>query len=425
MKTSTLRRVDRVVGVPACALLTLHRRLAGMRAPARPVERILFVKLAEQGSTVLAEAALCEAATRVGRDNVFFLVFEENRFILDVMGLVPEANILTLDASSGPAVSRSMLSVIRRLRSLRIDAAIDLEFFARSSAIFTYLSGAACRIGLHAYEGAGPWRGDLFTHRLNYNPYVHTADLFRLFVDALDQPPGKFPAFPVLAPPAAGGPTVRPPAAADLDAVTRQLREWTGLADVPPIILLNANCGDLVPLRRWDENRYIELAHRLLDARPEIHIVFTGRPDEAPGAERLARAVSSPRCVSLAGRTTLGQLLALYALSQVLVTNDSGPAHFATLTPIDVVTLFGPETPSLFAARTPRNHVLSAGLACSPCVNAFNNRLSACRDNLCMQRISVDEVFATTLAVLTARTASGTTPTTACSSQNPDPPSCH
>jgi ADP-heptose:LPS heptosyltransferase len=86
----------------------------------------------------------------------------------------------------------------------------------------------------------------------------------------------------------------------------------------------------------------------------------------------------------------------------VLVTNDSGPAHFATLTPIDVVTLFGPETPALFAARTPRNHVLWAGIACSPCVSAFNNRLSRCRNNLCMQRISVDQVFAATLAACAA-----------------------
>ncbi len=129
----------------------------------------------------------------------------------------------------------------------------------------------------------------------------------------------------------------------------------------------------------------------------------SGRPDEAAGAERLVRAVASPRCVSFAGRTTLGQLLALYSLSQVLVTNDSGPAHFATLTPIDVVTLFGPETPALFAARSPRNHVLWAGLACSPCVNAFNNRLSGCRDNLCMQRITVDAVVAEALAALQRR----------------------
>ena len=89
----------------------------------------------------------------------------------------------------------------------------------------------------------------------------------------------------------------------------------------------------------------------------------------------------------------LRQLLVLYTLADVLVTNDSGPAHFATLTPIRVVTLFGPETPKLFAAVTPRNTVLWAGLLCSPCVSAYNNRMSPCCDNRCMQAITVDQVF--------------------------------
>ena len=85
------------------------------------------------------------------------------------------------------------------------------------------------------------------------------------------------------------------------------------------------------------------------------------------------------------------------------MTNDSGPAHFATLTPIDVVTLFGPETPALFAARTPRNHVLWSAIACSPCVSAFNNRQSSCRDNVCMQRLTVDQVFDATIGAYTSR----------------------
>lgn len=403
MKTSTLRTVDRVVGVPACALLTLHRKLFG-RGPTGKPGRILFVKLAEQGSTVLAERAILDAVARVGRANVYFLVFTENRFILDVMGLIPEENVLTIDSTSIPAVVWSILAALRRMRALHLDTAIDLEFFARSSVIMAYLSGAGRRVGLHPFEGAGPWRGDLLTHRVNYNPYVHTGDFFRLLVAALDQPPSRFPAYDGPPPSSEGQPvTPRPPAPADLQAIRGLLTAWLGRDEVPPIVLLNANSSDLVPLRRWDGDRYIELARRLLAARADLHIVFTGRPDEAAGAGRLADAVASPRCASLAGRTTLGQLLALYSISQVLVTNDSGPAHFATLTPIDVVTLFGPETPSLFAARTPRNHVIWAGLGCSPCVNAFNNRLSACRDNVCMQRITVDAVLAETLAALAAR----------------------
>jgi ADP-heptose:LPS heptosyltransferase len=83
----------------------------------------------------------------------------------------------------------------------------------------------------------------------------------------------------------------------------------------------------------------------------------------------------------------------LYTRSEILVTNDSGPAHFASMTPIHVVTLFGPETPALFAARSPNAIALWAGIACSPCVNAYNNRQSVCRNNLCMQAITVNDVF--------------------------------
>lgn len=117
----------------------------------------------------------------------------------------------------------------------------------------------------------------------------------------------------------------------------------------------------------------------------------------------LVRRVGSPRCHSLAGRTTLRELLVLYTLADLLVTNDSGPAHFATLTPISVVTLFGPETPKLFAARTPRNSIVFAGLACSPCVNALNNRQTTCRRNECMTAISVDQVLDAALRAYASR----------------------
>jgi ADP-heptose:LPS heptosyltransferase len=45
---------------------------------------------------------------------------------------------------------------------------------------------------------------------------------------------------------------------------------------------------------------------------------------------------------------TLRQVLVLYTRSEILVTSDSGPAHFASMTPIRVVTLSGSETPALF-----------------------------------------------------------------------------
>ena len=139
--------------------------------------------------------------------------------------------------------------------------------------------------------------------------------------------------------------------------------------------------------------RYVELARRLLEHYPELFIVIYRCADRsrAPIISLPTRLVL-PRH-PLAGKTTLRQLLVLYNRSAILVTNDSGPAHFASMTPIHVVTLFGPETPALFAARSPNAIALWAGIACSPCVNAYNNRQSVCRNNLCMQAITVDDVF--------------------------------
>ena len=149
----------------------------------------------------------------------------------------------------------------------------------------------------------------------------------------------------------------------------------------------------------------MELARRLLKRYPALRVAMTGAREEQRVAAGLVDQVDSKRCLNLAGRTTLRQLLITYTLADVLVTNDSGPAHFASLTPIDVVTLFGPEHPKLFAARTGRNHVLWEGIACSPCLSAFNNRTSSCRDNVCMQRIEVDRVFELVCSLLEARCA--------------------
>jgi ADP-heptose:LPS heptosyltransferase len=406
MNVKRMRRIDRWLGTPVCLLLTTWRRCFGRRAPdpAERPQRIVFIKLAEQGSTVLAQGALRAAARRVGRDNVYFLLFAENRPILDLLDLVPPGNVIAIDARGLLRTVWGAWKALRRLRRARVDAAIDLEFFARASAALCYLSGARRRVGYHAFGGEASYRGDLMTHRLSFNPYLHTSQAFQLMVEALDHPAERFPTFDHTPPPSDGPATQFTPSPREVAAVRQLVRQQLGPAD-RLLFLLNANASDLMPLRRWPGERYVELARRLLGRYPGAAVAFTGAPSEAAAVEELVGRVGSPRCASLAGRTTLRQLLVLYGLAEVLVTNDSGPAHFATLTRVDVVVLFGPETPELFAARSPRTHALWAGLACSPCINAFNDRNSACRDNVCMQRLTVDEAFAAVCRIYETRRA--------------------
>ncbi len=403
-RVQTLQWVDRRAGVPACAVLTFWRRLSSLLGgddnEATP-RKILFLKLAEQGSTVLAYEAVRRAVAKVGRENVYFFVFEENRFVVDLLGLVPPENVLTVRTGSLGAMIASALAALRTIRRARIDACVDMEFFARSSAVLAYLTGARVRVGFHSYFGEGPYRGNLLTHRVLYNARLHTSATFTSLVDALDCNPAQLPVLPFRAE-ASTVPPLFAPKPEEMARVRALLAEL-GVPVSNRLILLNANAGDLLPLRKWPEQNYVTLARRALAASPDVSVAFTGAAEEAGRIAELVRAVGSPRAVCVAGRTTLRELLALYGVADVLVTNDSGPAHFAALTEIDCVALFGPETPELFAALGPRSHSLTAGLACSPCVNALNNRQTTCRDNRCMQAISVDEVFALVQRLLRER----------------------
>lgn len=393
VRVEILQILDRWVFAFVCLLLTLlafpgRFMPAGIRKP----KKILLVKLAEQGSSVLAISAMKSAVRMVGRENVYAIVFEENRFILDVIGIIPPKNIFPVKQGSVFSMATSTLGHLVEIRRKKVDAAVDLEFFARFSAAITFLSGAKLRSGLHAYFGEGPYRGDLMTHRVLYNPHLHTSQMFDVLVNALREDPQKLPTYtvPILRTQATW--KYRAPRLAR-QSLQRKLFPQNLLKTKHKIILVNSNASDLLPLRKWEPFKYVELIRKLLGKYPDSVVCLTGSERERDGAGEIHRAVHSNRCLNLAGRTSLDELMVLFCLSDVLITNDSGPAHFASLTPIATVVLFGPETPSLFSAKSSGSQAIYLGLPCSPCINALNNRQTACRDNQCMKQITVETVL--------------------------------
>src|SRR5690349_24213044 len=96
MRATTIRALDYWLGVPACAVLTAVGRIAGASPSKRAPRKILFLKFIEQGATVLAQDAIARATRAVGRENIYFCVFESNRAILDLIGTVPAANVISI-----------------------------------------------------------------------------------------------------------------------------------------------------------------------------------------------------------------------------------------------------------------------------------------------------------------------------------------
>jgi ADP-heptose:LPS heptosyltransferase len=158
-------------------------------------------------------------------------------------------------------------------------------------------------------------------------------------------------------------------------------------------VIFNPNASDLLPQRRWPRAHFARLAKMILDKHPDILILLTGAPAEREGAEDLKNQIDNARCINFAGNIKFKQLPVLYTISTAMISNDSGPAHFAATTPLPTFVIFGPETPDLYGSLgnfTP----IYQGLACSPCVSASNHRKTPCTHNVCVTGIQAEFVFA-------------------------------
>ena len=166
-------------------------------------------------------------------------------------------------------------------------------------------------------------------------------------------------------------------------------------------VLLNPNSSKIMPLRRWPIESYAALAQRLI-ADGETAVLITGSSEETAESGFICAQVARAEVIDLAGYTSMPELICLYHLSALLISNDSGPAHFSALAGIPTIIFFGPETPDLYGSLNPNAHHIYKHLQCSPCSTAYNQRRSPCRNNVCMQSITVDEVHRKALDILGA-----------------------
>jgi ADP-heptose:LPS heptosyltransferase len=402
MNVDTMRRIDHLAGVPLCAVATLLLRLVELfrpRAP-RPVRRILFVELSEMGTTILAEPAMCKARTHLSAE-LFFVIFRRNVGSLQLLGTFPPDNIFTISDSSIFALARDTFSFLRWTRRKGIDTVIDFELFSRFTALLCGLCGADRRVGFYRFHNEGLYRGEMLTHRVTYNPHIHIAKNLIALVDALLAAAPQVPYSKTLIGDDQIKVEIAPPPASARQAVLECIRALVPFDPATQrLVLINPNASELLPQRRWMAERFDELIGRILAAHADVVVLITGAPEERERAEQLA-AAHAPRSVSFAGRSSLSELPALYAQAALMVSNDSGPAHFSAATGLPTIVLFGPETPKLYQPLG-NSRAIYAGLACSPCVSAHNHRRTACTDNVCMQAIGVDEVYAAVAEVLSA-----------------------
>lgn len=349
------------------------------------------------GSLILARPMFEEIKRSYPDAAIHVLLFEQNRECLEVLEVVPPGNIHSVKNKSFTGLLSSSLAVLKKLRKIKIDAVIDCELFSRVSSIYSILSGAKVRSGFYQYTQEGLYRGNLVNRKVLYNPYIHISKQFINLVMALDSecvpnvkkavnhdvlqlPDQKF-------------------TRQEIDRFLIRYRSDFPFAENKEMVLIYPG-GGLLPVRAWPEKYYCDVVKDLIEGGYAVGII--GLEEQKRIAERIISECQSPLCVDLTGYTrSVKELMILFHFASLLITNDGGPGHFASVTPIPSIVLYGPETPLLYGTLDDKSENMYFQMSCSPCLTAYNHRNTPCDgDNQCLKNILPEQVLAKAYNIL-------------------------
>ena len=397
MKVETQRLIDRTVGTIICHIFSIYYKIFKKESPPDGTHRILIILLSEMGALVLGYPMFQRLKQKFPAASLHILLFEKNREVVELLGVIPPENIITINDKSMPVFVKSALGALADMRKLKIDTVIDCELFSRISSIFSFLSGAAIRVGFHPHTQEGLYRGNFMNRPVLYNPYHHISRQFLTLVDAIDSPTDP-KAKRLITEEKLETPVIKF-APDEIEDAKKRLLDKAPAIEGQKIVLIYPG-GGLLPIRAWPLDYYCGLAEELLKRGYAVGII--GLAEDKNLARTILAHTQSENCLDLTGYTqTIRELMLIFHFSSLLITNDGGPGHFAAMTPIATMIFYGPETPLLYGPIDKKALNIFLGLSCSPCVTAYNHRNSPCDgDNRCLKKIEPEFVLAKALEIL-------------------------
>ena len=364
MNYRIVRFLDLHVGRLLCLFLSLFK-LTERQAPKRP-GRILLIRFWGIGSTVVSTPAVRALRQRHPKAKVTLLTMSRNRGLYDHCRLFDK--IMYYDMGSIPRILWGSPRLLHELRRKRFDAAIDMEFFSRYSALLAYMCGARFTLG---FSGTG--RTGLYDKAEEFIENEHRTETFARLFSVLGVRTEDWRLEPLC-----------------YDDEDRLVADR--LLPKQDFAIYNPNAGDFAPERMWPIERFAMLADKLFETRGLVPVI-AGGPDDVPRAKALAKKMKS-RAVSIAGKTTLRQLAYAMTRARLFVTNDSGPMHIGLAMGVPTVALFGPESPDRDGPKTDKAAAVYKRASCSPCIRTENQNLVNCGfGQRCMKSITVTDVL--------------------------------
>jgi ADP-heptose:LPS heptosyltransferase len=380
MKLGLIRILDSRVGSVISNYLYYYDKFRNLFPPLKLGEgtkRILVIKFWGIGNLVQASPTLRGIRSKFPDAKIVFLTLDQNKGVYEDSDLYDETIYLRLTTAWDFA--RELFRLFFELRSYDFDLIVNLEPLVYFGEIISFYVGVGPRVGFVI-----PDRKTLFTKPIEFREDEHIARTFyrTLGVFGIEDNPSD----DVLQP------EPIPSSLEDRRAVT-ELLSAEGIDPSREFLVgVNVNASDVAKERRWPPERFaelVDLAIQNLNAR----VLLIGAPDEAPYVEK-AMAMMREHPVTLAGRTTLPQAIALIDELDLFVTNDSGPLHLAYAQGIPTISFWGPESPHRYGPIGEKYINVHKDIDCTPCINFKNLKRTNCKRNAeCIRRITVSEVY--------------------------------
>jgi len=151
--------------------------------------------------------------------------------------------------------------------------------------------------------------------------------------------------------------------------------------------LIVINPGTKRPSKMWFKERFARLAMELV-SRFRAEVIFTGSKKDCTLVEDIISKTRGENIISLAGKTSIGELGALLDKSDLLISVDSGPVHIAAALDCPTVVLMGAQDKGHYWRIENENSIIiRKELECAGC------RKWRCWHRKCMEEITVEEVL--------------------------------
>jgi lipopolysaccharide heptosyltransferase I len=324
-------------------------------------KKILIIKPSALGDIIHSLPVLALLAEKFPEAEIHWVVAKglhtvfENHPMISKLWIIDKNRWKKLEAVKETFQEISALR--RNLKAEKFDCVIDLQGLFRTGLIAKF-TGSKCRIGFKkAREGAPMF----YTDKIDVEwEGIHAVDRYLKLLEPLGCTPDKVK-------------FLFAPFEENISILKELPSEFAVIA---PSAGKAAN--------RWPAERFGELASRL-----DLPSIIVSNQADAKIAEKVV-AASDGKAISIAGRTSIMELVAVIKKSKFFISNDTGPMHIAAALKIPVFAIFGPANPIRTGPYGDIHTIIRKELPCSPCYAK-----KKCKTWECLGDLTVDMVYNT------------------------------